>query len=181
MTEPASRESACGWCGGPVTQTGRGRWREYCSDSHRVSASRDRGAQVFLYRAYDEDGQLLYIGRSKRLPERLGTHSAEQPWWHRVRRIDVEPIAADRHPAQVEDDAIRTEHPLHNAYAAVRRPEGVPVAMCSLQRYCGAAATTSRVIFTHANGSERVLRLCDDHARAHAERHSTSPSPSTSR
>ncbi len=123
--------AVCAWCSAPVEPTSsRGRRREYCSDNHRVSATRHRGAQEFLYRAYDEDGRLLYVGKTKHLPERLASHNQSQPWWHRVRRIDLEPVE-DGVTAELDEpvedgvtaelDAIRAETPLHNDYGVLRR------------------------------------------------------------
>lgn len=113
--------STCGWCGVVISQNGRGRRREYCCDGHRVNAHRYRGSEEFLYRAYDAAGALLYVGRSKRLPERLASHNAAHPWWHSVRRIDVEPVAEGTGRA-TEDEAIRNERPAHNQIVGIRQP-----------------------------------------------------------
>lgn len=37
-----------------------------------------------LYRLYDREGVLLYIGRTRSIRRRFRTHAAEQPWWPEV-------------------------------------------------------------------------------------------------
>ena len=66
-----------------------------------------------VYRFYDDKGELLYVGRSYRLPERLSAHRYGKPWWPEVATIRLEwmPVA-ELHNAEME--AIRTENPRHN-------------------------------------------------------------------
>ena len=68
-----------------------------------------------LYRYYDADGRLLYIGISLNAVARATQHRADKHWWNDVARMTVEKIPGDRrHALEVERRAIRDEGPLHN-------------------------------------------------------------------
>lgn len=67
-----------------------------------------------LYRFFDADDTLLYVGMTINPGRRLEKHRATQPWWPDVARIDME-----QHPDEVtlrraEREAIKAENPLHN-------------------------------------------------------------------
>lgn len=67
-----------------------------------------------LYRLYDVDDRLMYVGISHELRIRWHHHSISKPWWHLVTRRDIEwhpdRLAAD----SAETAAIVTESPLYN-------------------------------------------------------------------
>lgn len=66
-----------------------------------------------VYRFYDVDGVLLYVGLSMHLPDRLSQHR-QSSLWLSVSRIEVEHLA-DRDSASArERELISTLHPLHN-------------------------------------------------------------------
>lgn len=67
-----------------------------------------------LYRFYDADGVLLYIGITASVPTRLTRHRDNKPWWTHVTRIDIE-----HHPDRdtvlaAEKAAIKAERPRWN-------------------------------------------------------------------
>lgn len=69
---------------------------------------------TILYRIYDGDEQLLYVGISDRWDRRMAEHAQAQPWWpaDATARLTRYPnrqaaLAAERH-------AIKTERPRHN-------------------------------------------------------------------
>jgi prophage antirepressor-like protein len=69
---------------------------------------------TMLYRFYGHDGQLLYVGISWRLAERMLQHRRGKSWWS-----DVEDVKVEQHPSraaanEAETLAIRTERPLYN-------------------------------------------------------------------
>lgn len=67
-----------------------------------------------LYRFYDADGVLLYVGISKHWPERLTQHRRDKVWFDDVARVDVE-YHPDRDSVErAERLAIGNERPLHN-------------------------------------------------------------------
>jgi hypothetical protein len=72
------------------------------------------GADVTdLYRFFDSEGTLLYVGISLHAASRASSHR-QQGWWGGVARMDVEHLPPDVVPEQVEQAAIIAEHPLHN-------------------------------------------------------------------
>jgi predicted GIY-YIG superfamily endonuclease len=68
---------------------------------------------TFLYRLYDGDGTLLYIGITRDPNGRFAAHAADKPWWDQVVRHSLEEVAAPT-ASIVERDAIRAEHPRYN-------------------------------------------------------------------
>lgn len=42
-----------------------------------------------VYRMYDADERLLYVGCSVQWPIRMGQHQ-DKPWWQEVARVDLE-------------------------------------------------------------------------------------------
>ena len=66
-----------------------------------------------VYRFYDAEGVLLYVGLTMRFKERLSAHK-RRDWWHLVSRCDVEWFDG-REPAKTaEREAIATEDPTYN-------------------------------------------------------------------
>lgn len=66
-----------------------------------------------LYRYFDADGQLLYVGKSLNAVARATAHRKGSHWWDRAVRMEIEkvPIADLDHAERV---AIWTEKPKHN-------------------------------------------------------------------
>lgn len=69
--------------------------------------------QTALYRHFDAEGRLLYIGIAKNALRRLSQH-ATAPWAQDVRTIKVEMFASREDALTAEGLAIRAEKPLHN-------------------------------------------------------------------
>lgn len=72
-----------------------------------------------VYRFYDEDEQLLYVGISMNLEGRLTKHHS-RGWWPEVVRCDVEWFEGREEAKAAERAAIAREHPIHN----IMRPAG---------------------------------------------------------
>lgn len=72
-----------------------------------------------LYRHFDADGVLLYVGISLSAVQRLSQHSAS-PWSDRIARVDVERFPSREAAERAEREAIQTERPKHNATHAIR-------------------------------------------------------------
>lgn len=68
-----------------------------------------------LYRFYDGDGALLYVGITGHLPTRLEQHRREKPWWDSVATVTTESFADRSSVELAERAAIRAEQPLHNS------------------------------------------------------------------
>ncbi len=68
-----------------------------------------------LYRLFDADGELLYIGISYSAIARFAQHKATQPWAGDVCRIEIETHDVSRREIEdIESAAIRDEKPKHN-------------------------------------------------------------------
>ena len=73
-----------------------------------------------LYRYFDEDGELLYIGITNDPGRRWSQHIATKPWARQISTIRLE-----AHPDRVavlaaEREAIQSEHPRYNVVHAAR-------------------------------------------------------------
>ena len=67
-----------------------------------------------LYRFFDAEGRLLYIGISMNPPYRFGQHADDKPWWAEVARIAMETFPDRSAVLAAERRAIQTEQPLYN-------------------------------------------------------------------
>jgi predicted GIY-YIG superfamily endonuclease len=70
---------------------------------------------MYLYRHWDAEGRLLYIGITHYLQQRAEDHiKAQRPWLSQVARVSVEEWATREDSADAEREAIRTEQPIWN-------------------------------------------------------------------
>lgn len=84
----------------------------------------DKDKATALYRLYDADEALLYVGIAVDPPVRLRIHSGEKTWWPQVARHTVE-WHPDRPSAEVaEVAAIVTEKPRYNVEHSTTRARG---------------------------------------------------------
>lgn len=69
-----------------------------------------------LYRLYDTGGALLYIGIAANPERRFDGHESTKSWWPHVDRnlTKIEWYDTRTDAEAAEDEAIRTEHALHN-------------------------------------------------------------------
>lgn len=109
-----------------------------------------------LYRMFDRDGLLLYVGISKHAIRRFDQHGREKQWWTAVDRITVEHFPSRAALEHAERVAIRSEAPMHNKqrYGA---PTGAP------RRHAGDqyAFTSVRGRTSIGRGSLRWEVSCD--------------------
>ena len=67
-----------------------------------------------LYRHFNKDGKLLYVGISSRLGQRTKEHSEFSSWFESVAYITLEHFKTREEVVQAEVAAILNENPLHN-------------------------------------------------------------------
>lgn len=67
-----------------------------------------------LYRLYDADGQLLYVGISSNPDARWRQHASEKGWWSDVTTKSVEWFETRKSAHRVEVAEIEDDEPLHN-------------------------------------------------------------------
>lgn len=79
-----------------------------------------------VYRCFDHDGALLYVGVSVNAIQRIGQHQSEKkPWFHEVARVEIEHFESRLLAAEAEVAAIQNERPAYNIKDAdpVRRAQ----------------------------------------------------------
>jgi hypothetical protein len=83
-----------------------------------------------LYRFFDADDRLLYVGVSLEIAWRWKAHSASQPWWGSTARATMEHFPSRAAALAAERQAIFDERPLwniaHNSDAARTRSGSRP-------------------------------------------------------
>lgn len=67
-----------------------------------------------VYRAFSKDNELLYIGVTQDLKNRIINHKSSKKWWIEVDRIDEESFDNKVSAMKAEVDAIRLEKPKYN-------------------------------------------------------------------
>lgn len=67
--------------------------------------------QPCVYRFYDAEGDLLYIGSTNQRRQRFRTHERTSPWWGRVADVKVEDFPAILDARIAEAKAIYAEDP----------------------------------------------------------------------
>jgi excinuclease UvrABC nuclease subunit len=70
--------------------------------------------EVCLYRHFDAEGVLLYVGVSLSVIHRLAGHRSRSRWFRQIARITVEWFANRGEALEAERLAIREEKPLYN-------------------------------------------------------------------
>ena len=76
----------------------------------------EKREKTAVYRFYDGEGRLLYVGVTKEPEVRFDTHKREraETWWPLAVRHTIEWFDDRQAAAQAEVDAITNEAPLHN-------------------------------------------------------------------
>ncbi len=72
-----------------------------------------------LYRHFDKEGNLLYVGISLSTLNRLGQHKDHSHWFAQISRVEIETFAKREDALEAEALAIHDEKPLHN----IMRPQ----------------------------------------------------------
>lgn len=70
--------------------------------------------ETSVYRLYDGNGVLLYVGIAYQVPKRLGEHERSKPWFSEVGVIRVSRYPTRRQAEQAEAEAIYSEKPREN-------------------------------------------------------------------
>lgn len=73
-----------------------------------------------LYRMFDSDGDLLYVGATTNLGMRIQHHAQTQPWWDEASEIKLQRFDTWEELARAEIKAIQEEDPTYNVIHANR-------------------------------------------------------------
>lgn len=80
---------------------------------------------AYLYRAFNRDGDLLYIGSSVQIDGRMRQHYLNAPWWFVASRFTFEAYPDEASAREAEATAIAAEHPRWNIrHRAWDHPDG---------------------------------------------------------
>ena len=69
-----------------------------------------------LYRHFDANGRLLYVGVSTHVSSRTLQHMRDSHWYFDIVRIEIEHYPNRMRAERAEAIAIRDENPLHNVW-----------------------------------------------------------------
>lgn len=119
-----------------------------------------------LYRLYNEDDQLLYIGISYSAIKRFAEHKDDKLWAKDVARIAIEQLGEITRPEaeSIERDAIRSERPkhnkVHNGTCNNRRVKPVYAWLCD---WCGGPiiGSTGNVVLDRGMSWHVLHKKCD--------------------
>jgi len=78
--------------------------------------------ETAVYRFFDSDGRLLYVGMSNQPIRRWYSHT-ERPWWRCASMYEITWYDTGEDAAAAEMLAIRSENPLHNIHCTPRHGE----------------------------------------------------------
>lgn len=83
--------------------------------------------ETFLYRHFDENGCLLYIGISLNVVGRLSQHREHSGWYRQIRSVSVESFPTRQDAVAAERAAIKMERPKFNVIhnKETEKPTGV--------------------------------------------------------
>lgn len=108
-----ARLIAAWYCGGSSTDA-----MEVANDTDPLCASCQLALRLpncpCVYRAWDEDGTLLYIGSTINPPQRMRAHATGTQWWHRVARVTFEEYETESEVRKAESAAIWNEPTIYN-------------------------------------------------------------------
>jgi len=70
--------------------------------------------RCFVYRFFDAEGRLLYVGSTFWLRDRLSCHRRNSPWFELAERMESDEYVNEQTARFMESLAIATEAPLFN-------------------------------------------------------------------
>lgn len=113
-----------------------------------------------LYRHYDKDDNLLYVGISLSTSRRLSEHKRGSKWFKDIETIKIERFDSRDTAEQAEIEAIKKEKPLHN----VVYNDNKPSPMDELYELASLAKRWGEYCRNRLNGhtSARIERILDN-------------------
>jgi hypothetical protein len=102
--------------------------------------------QHALYRFFDADENLLYIGITMNPAQRWRAHAHDKQWWHEVADIRIEKQSSRAAALTAEAVAIREECPRYNIVHAAPLPTQ-PGGTVPFKCECGAPGTAMYVLY----------------------------------
>ena len=81
------------------------------TEEDAAQGEREVDEPTALYRLYDADGALLYIGVTRNTTQRWSQHRKDKTWWHQVARRNITWFASRSDALLAESRAILAESP----------------------------------------------------------------------
>lgn len=100
-------------CGGASSEVRPIHEKDITADARCIKCD-DAALGSAVYRFFDQNDQLLYIGSAERFVVRRAAHVLTSTWWRDVAREEVERFATIDTARLAEVAAIRAEHPKYN-------------------------------------------------------------------
>lgn len=116
-----------------------------------------------VYRLYDSNGTLLYIGLGSDPKSRWQSHAKTKPWWPEVVEKTVEWHESFAEAAEAELDAIKNESPVHNKADRLWSGHGPARDVISPGSY----TISSAVIGKNFRSALDRAKFQGDHAKVH--------------
>lgn len=130
-------------------------------EAESATAQTDYNRRTALYRFYDREGRLLYLGVAYNPEERWRSHADTAPWWRDAasRTVDWHETRGDA--LQAERDAIVTEGPLYNKVFATSDARAKRVGLLRSQGLAEGATALEEVCFRFkiAEEEQRQARI----------------------
>lgn len=119
-----------------------------------MSLVEETAMTCYLYRHFDSNNELLYVGISLSALVRLGQHKEHSHWYHSIVRVEIEQFPSRKEALLAETKAIENENPKHNKKHNKKRSTKAEKLLRQKQ-------TEDDVIETHARDShdDMVQRL----------------------
>ena len=97
--------------------------RQHLLGSPDAPVTTVREPSYVLYRFYDVEHVLLYVGVTGKLSRRIKQHESTKSWWHKVASIKIERFPSQTDVFAAEKFAIVTEGPIYNGSHNHGRPQ----------------------------------------------------------
>lgn len=91
----------------------------------RQAARASRERKFLVYRCFNSDGDLLYVGQTTEGMRRLRQHEQDKSWWHEVETVTRQTCQSQEEMNEVELRAIREENPRYNIAGRPRKAVAV--------------------------------------------------------
>jgi predicted GIY-YIG superfamily endonuclease len=121
-----------------------------------VATNRGRFTSTTLYRFYDSEWRLLYVGISWDVAARIGQHRDSKPWFEYVAFIRVDHYLTRAAAETAEQDTIREERPPFNTTAQNRYVREI---LTSARTSAHPPVAEDRIRRTRRSRSEKMAAL----------------------
>lgn len=116
--------------------------------------------RVALYRHFNHDGDLLYVGISLSAAERLRQHVDGSCWRYEIARMEISWFESRQEALAAEKEAIKSEAPIFNRTHSARVKRAVPSDAEMVANSHVAKNSNAR------NADEQTMKLCESEADA---------------